>query len=135
MIVDQHQPVVEKYYGAGKMKSVVMRLLDECDHTTKNLLVEWEEERSMKRKVGFTCDEQMRGENTDSFSDKLADTHNNPPIPMFTTSGRRQPLPSGNEESPIDLREIDKILSEIAGMLGRWGLFKRFLLESLNVRG
>ncbi len=51
MIVDQHQPVVEKYYGVGKMKSVVTRLLEECDHTTKSLLVGWEEERSMKRKV------------------------------------------------------------------------------------
>lgn len=79
--------------------------------------------------------ERVHGENTDLSLDKLVDAHNNPPIPMFTASGRRQPLPSGNEESAIELREIDKILSEIAGMLGRWGLFKKFLLESLNVRG
>lgn len=112
MIVDQHQPVVEKYYGAGKMKSVVLRLLEECDSINKGLLEGWEEERSVKR--------------------KLADIHNNPPIPMFATNGRRQPLPLGNEEPVVDLRETDKILSEIAGMLGRWSLFKKFLLESLN---
>lgn len=52
MIVDQHQPVVEKYYGAGKMKSVVQRLLEECDRVVKSLIEAWEEERSMKRKVG-----------------------------------------------------------------------------------
>lgn len=51
MIVDQHQPVVEKYYGTGKMKNVVARLLDECDRVTKSLLEGWEEERAMKRKV------------------------------------------------------------------------------------
>jgi hypothetical protein len=51
MIVDQHQPVVEKYYGAGKMKSVIIRLLEECDRVTKSLLESWEEERSMKRKA------------------------------------------------------------------------------------
>lgn len=54
---------------------------------------------------------------------------------MFAASGRRQPLPSANEEPVIDMRETDKILSEIAGMLGRWSLFKRFLLESMNVGG
>lgn len=53
MIVDQHQPVVEKYYGTGKMKSVVMRLLEECDLITKGLLEDWEEERSMKRKANL----------------------------------------------------------------------------------
>lgn len=51
IIVDQHQPVVEKYYGAGKMNSVIKRLLDECDRVVKTLLDSWEEERSIKRKV------------------------------------------------------------------------------------
>ena len=51
MIVDQHQPVVEKYYGLGKMTSVLKRLLEECDKVTKTLIEGWEEERSMKRKV------------------------------------------------------------------------------------
>ena len=51
MIVDQHQPIVEKYYGAGKMASVITRLLQECDRLAKGLIEGWEEERQMKRKV------------------------------------------------------------------------------------
>jgi hypothetical protein len=51
MIVDQHQPVVEKYYGKGKMRLVVQRLLDECDRVTKTLKENWEEDRNVKRKV------------------------------------------------------------------------------------
>ena len=51
LIVDQHQPVVEKYYGSGKMSSVLERLLRESDRVVKDLLEGWEEERSMKRKV------------------------------------------------------------------------------------
>jgi len=51
MIVDQHQPVVEKYYGEGKMQLVVQRLLDECDRVTKGLRESWEEGRGIKRKV------------------------------------------------------------------------------------
>jgi hypothetical protein len=51
MIVDQHQPVVEKYYGPGKMRSVVERLLQECDRVVGGVVRAWEEERSIKRKV------------------------------------------------------------------------------------
>lgn len=51
MIVDQHQPVVEKYYGPGKMLIVVRRLLQECDRVVSSLIDQWEEERAMKRKV------------------------------------------------------------------------------------
>jgi hypothetical protein len=51
MIVDQHRPVVEKYYGKGKMASVINCLLGECDRVVKGLIEGWEEERSMKRKV------------------------------------------------------------------------------------
>jgi conserved oligomeric Golgi complex subunit 4 len=51
LIVDQHQPVVEKYYGIGKMSSVLTRLLGECDTVAKKLLEGWEEDRGMKRKV------------------------------------------------------------------------------------
>lgn len=54
MIVDQHQPVVEKYYGSGKMAGVLARLLQESDRVVKDLLEGWEEERAMKRKVRDT---------------------------------------------------------------------------------
>ena len=53
MIVDQHQPIVEKYYGSGKMASVIARLLQECDRLAKGLIEGWEEERQMKRKVSI----------------------------------------------------------------------------------
>jgi COG4 transport protein len=53
LIVDQHQPVVEKYYGPGKMSNVIARLVQECDRVVKSLLDAFEEERSMKRKVGL----------------------------------------------------------------------------------
>ena len=65
------------------------------------------------------------------FSMKLADITNNPPIPMFQSIPRKSQASS--EELAIDPREVDKILSELAGMLGRWQLFKKFLSEALKV--
>ncbi|KII88790.1 hypothetical protein PLICRDRAFT_638384 [Plicaturopsis crispa FD-325 SS-3] len=112
MIVDQHQPVVEKYYGPGKMTSVIERLLEECDRVVTKLIEGWEEERSMKR--------------------KLADTSNSSlPALSGVSPIRRQPS-TFQDEDAVDPREIDKALSELAGMAGRWALFRKFLLERLK---
>ena len=51
LIVDQHQPIVDKYYGTGKMYNVVTRLIQECDRVVKSTLDSFEEERTMQRKV------------------------------------------------------------------------------------
>lgn len=51
LIVDQHQLIVEKYYGRGKMITVVRKLVEECDRVVSRLAEGWEEERSLKRKV------------------------------------------------------------------------------------
>ncbi|KAG6833211.1 hypothetical protein H0H87_010274 [Tephrocybe sp. NHM501043] len=111
MIVDQHQPVVEKYYGPGKMRTVTKRLLSECDRVVKGIIEGWEEERAMKR--------------------KLVDITSNPPILASSTSNRRPPAILNLDEAAVDPREIDRVLSELAGMIGRWSLFRKFLLESL----
>ncbi|PPQ65096.1 hypothetical protein CVT24_003057 [Panaeolus cyanescens] len=107
MIVDQHQPVVEKYYGSGKMLSVLVRLLEECDKVTKSLKSSWEEDRGMQR--------------------KLVDIANNPPV--FTI--RRQQL-QPQDDTGLDPRDIDKVLSELAGIIGRWYLFKKYLTDNFK---
>ncbi|KAJ7489961.1 COG4 transport protein-domain-containing protein [Mycena galericulata] len=112
LIVDQHQPVVEKYYGRGKMQSVVERLLEECDRVVKGLLEGWEEERSIKRKI--------------------TDIADNPPLTIMSQNSRRQQASTAPDEDLVDPREIDKVLSEVAGMAGRWNLFKKFLSERLK---
>lgn len=130
MIVDQHQPVVEKYYGAGKMTIVVRRLLEECDRVTKGLIYSWEEDRSVKRKV---CQFKLGKVVFLLQPLKLSEISNNQPVPLYSSSGRRQPNPGQTDDPVVDPREIDRVLSEVAGMVGRWNLFKKFLSEALKV--
>ncbi|TEB36091.1 COG4-domain-containing protein [Coprinellus micaceus] len=110
MIVDQHQPVVEKYYGRGKMRLVVQRLLEEADRVTKTLRTNWEEDRSIKRKLGEIL--------------------SNPPVTLLSLNQRKAQTQA--DENAIDPREIDKVLSEVAGMIGRWNLFRKFIMEALT---
>ncbi|KAF5324851.1 hypothetical protein D9611_004444 [Ephemerocybe angulata] len=109
MIVDQHQPVVEKYYGHGKMRLVVQRLLDESDRVTKSLRGNWEEDRAIKRKIGEVL--------------------SNPPTTLLSMNQRKAQTTDDNAIDPI---EIDKVLSEVAGMIGRWNLFRKFITEALT---
>lgn len=55
-IIDQHQPVVEKYYGTGRMGTVVGRLVGESDRVVRNLVEGWEEERRVGRLVSAMWD-------------------------------------------------------------------------------
>jgi len=112
MIVDQHQPVVEKYYGTGKMSSVLERLLQESDRVTKSLIDNWVEERSMKRKILDIANPTFQTLTTPA-----------PPI-------RR--VVSAAEEDVVDAREVDKVLTEISGMGGRWGMFRKFLYDRMK---
>ncbi|OBZ75472.1 Conserved oligomeric Golgi complex subunit 4 [Grifola frondosa] len=107
MIVDQHQPVVEKYYGPGKMTSVLEHLLQESDRVVRDLIEGWEEQRSMKRKL----------------SDVIT----------TSTTGRKQGAQSTVEDDElVDPRDIDRVLTEAAGMAGRWGLFRKFMHDRLQ---
>ncbi|KAI0831802.1 COG4-domain-containing protein [Trametes gibbosa] len=108
LIVDQHQPIVEKYYGNGKMGLVLERLLHEADRVVNDLVDGWDEERTMKRKLS-------------DASSSLA-----------STSIRGNSLVDFADDETVDHREIDKVLSEAAGMGGRWGLFRKFMYDRLK---
>ena len=37
------------------------------------------------------------------------------------------------DEDIVDVKQIDKVLSELAAMSGRWNLFRKFLFDRLSV--
>jgi len=107
LIIDQHQPIIEKYYGSDKMVVVVRRLIEECDHVVTRLCEGWVEERSTKRKL------------TQIENSKFA-------------SLRTERKPSSQLDEDLDVRDVDKLLFELAGMAGRWGLFRHFVCDRLR---
>ncbi|KAG8912577.1 hypothetical protein FRC02_005936 [Tulasnella sp. 418] len=92
------------------MLLVVERLLQECDRVVANLIESWEEERDVERKLHDTA---------------------NPYFPSLVATTQRKAAYVQDDDAP-DPREIDKVLSEVAGIAGRWALFKRFLADRLR---
>ncbi|QRV99764.1 COG4 transport domain-containing protein [Ceratobasidium sp. AG-Ba] len=108
-LIDQHQPIVEKYYGSGNMHTVVARILRECDRVVTGLYDGWEEERDIPRKLTDT--------RTATFQTLVPSSRGKPNIP---------------DDSSPDPREIDRVLGELATMSGRWALFRRFIVNRIE---
>ncbi|KAF9167818.1 Golgi transport complex subunit 4 [Actinomortierella ambigua] len=51
IVIDQHQPVIEKHYGPGKMLRVIQRLQEESDNQSRKILDRFEELRNINRKI------------------------------------------------------------------------------------
>ncbi|CAG8665219.1 5938_t:CDS:10 [Ambispora leptoticha] len=116
VIIDQHHPVVETHYGAGKMIRVLERLQEECDKQSRIILNTFGDEKQLMRKVA-----DIR-------------SYNNTPRRMIITPHRtggqsRDSLsvqPRDIENMP-DTREIDAVLTELAMISQRAHLYFRFM--------
>ncbi|BGP38454.1 Golgi transport complex subunit 4 [Rhodotorula kratochvilovae] len=129
LIISQHQPVVEKYYGDGKMLSVAGSLMAETDKLGVRVLANWEDERRIRRRVA-----EARAHRFAAPADTLARKPLPPKpgsSPMMQQGAFDAPQGQG-ADGEIDPRETDAVLTELTMMSGRWELLRRFLYGSLK---
>ncbi|GAA6059731.1 hypothetical protein JCM10212_000259 [Sporobolomyces blumeae] len=146
LIISQHQPVVEKYYGAGKMLSVAASLMLETDRLGLRVVANWEQERKIPRRVAEVRDVRFAGPaalkkiqvSTSSGAGGggggSGGTKQNTTSPMLGQGGFDPPpsVAAAHEANPIDAKETDAVLTELNMMSGRWQLLRRFLYGSLR---
>lgn len=157
LILSQHQPVVEKYYGEGKMVSVAGSLMSETDRLGLKVVANWEEERRVRRRVNEVKQHRFAGVGVlrKAAAAAAAQAQGNggagQPLNRSTSPLAGQPgfdgsasvgslsvggAQGGNQagEGEISPRETDAVLGELTMMSGRWQLLRRFLYGSLLVR-
>ncbi|KAK5169110.1 Golgi transport complex subunit 4 [Saxophila tyrrhenica] len=121
-IVDGHEPLVERHYGAGSMTRVIERIQAEADVQGGIILDTWAEEGRVARKL---TDVKSYPFNflVQSFlpSSKPSALGNTPRSGSPAPGGRR------SEDDAVDMKEVDALLNESAVMLGRWTLYNRFI--------
>ena len=66
-IIDIHQPLVETYYGPGRLMSVVSFLQKECDTQVKLIIMEFNKHRQVHKKIS-QISEIAKLSNSSSFS-------------------------------------------------------------------
>ena len=130
-IVDGHERLVDSHYGIGMMVKVIQRLQTEADIQGGIILDTWKDERSIDRKL------------TDiksyAFSFLVQSFLS---VPKGSSNSYRSESPSKrenvnrreSEDSSVDMKAVDGLLSEVAIMLGRWSLYSRFIASKSQVR-
>ncbi len=123
-IVDGHEPLVERHYGAGSMTKVIERIQVEADVQGGIILDTWAEEGRVARKL---TDVKSYPFNflVQSFL-PYAKPSNQTPRSGSPAPHRR------SEDETVDMKEIDALLNESALMLGRWSLYTRFVASKTS---
>ncbi|SPO47330.1 related to conserved oligomeric Golgi complex component 4 [Moesziomyces antarcticus] len=129
MLIDMHQPVVDRHYGAGNFSHGVMPgLQDECDRLGHRIMDSWRQDRNVRRRL----DEVQAYRFTSAAMD--AKTQHSTFKASFGAPARTASPAAGStanssfdEPAGPDGREVDRILTELAAMSSRWGLYRRFL--------
>ncbi|MCJ1461402.1 Golgi transport complex subunit 4 [Mycoblastus sanguinarius] len=132
-IVEHHGGLVERHYGAGRMVRVIERLQLEADVQGGIVLDTWSEERNIDRKLtdirsyAFTF-------LVKSFLPAQPARSVTPRADSPAKRGMITEIQSCEDEG-VDMKEVDRFLSEIALMLGRWSLYSSFIATKCKVRG
>lgn len=103
-VVDVHQPLIETYYGPGRLLSAITILQKECDIQMKRVLLEFNKIRQVEKKISQIT-ELMRMSSTSSFS-KL---------------------------EKIDPKDLDILIAEITMMHSRAELYIKFIRRKITV--
>lgn len=140
LIISQHQPIVEKYYGPGQMRSVARSLVVETDRLGLRVVSNWEDERRVRTRTLEVTQHRFQGKaglKKVQAALTSASTAGNNRSPMLNQGGFDS-FPNNQQQQPvethqIDPKETDAILTELNMMSGRWQLLRRFLYASLIV--
>lgn len=134
MLIDMHQPVVDRHYGVGNFEQGVMHgLQEECDRLGHRIMDSWREERNVRRRLDEVQAYRFTG------AVVASKTQQSTFKASFGVPGRTASPAAGStanssfdEPSGPDGREIDRILTELAAMSSRWDLYRRFLRSRLS---
>lgn len=103
-VIDTQQPLIETYYGPGRLLSAILVLQKECDVQMKRVLLEWTKTRQINKKIQVIND-LNRMSSTSSFG-KL---------------------------DKIDPKDLDKLIGEITLMHFRTELYIKFIQRKVMV--
>ncbi|KAF2904327.1 hypothetical protein ILUMI_01855 [Ignelater luminosus] len=97
-IIDIHQPLVETYYGPGRLLSAVSLLQKECDKQVKRIIIEFNKHRQVNKKIN-----------------------------QITEIGKMSNSSSFSKIEKFDPKEVDILIQEITIMHVRVELYIKFI--------
>ncbi|XP_071448516.1 conserved oligomeric Golgi complex subunit 4 [Hetaerina americana] len=122
-LIEIHQPLVETYYGPGRMLAVIKHLQEECDRQSYQLFLEFNRQRNMSQWLK-TVRDALRIASTAPSSLTSSASTSSLTRRVEGDGGLGSSVP---QQSRPDPRELDVLLGEMAIMHARAGLYIRFI--------
>lgn len=108
LIISQHQPVVEKYYGPSNMLPVAVKLQHEGDQQGVAVLAQWVEERKLNKKLS----------EANAYRFQLFSALTNPESGSLSPTQQHQPHLAqqglGAAASQLNMRALNASLRQVA---------------------
>ena len=105
--VEIHQPLIETYYGPGRLTSILNFLQDECDKQSLRIFNEFRKSRNVKEKLDKVKD-SIYGSGGLSNAASMTGSFN-------------------NSDSKLEARELDHVLEEMALLQARSEMYFKFV--------
>lgn len=118
-IVNSHSGLVRQHYGASQVVKVIEKLQAEADVQGGIILDAWADDRSVDRMI--------------------SDIRSYPFLFLVQSiltrrQGQGVKVETETDQTSIDMKMIDKLLSEMTAMLQQWSLYSRFIARQSQVR-
>lgn len=113
-VIEVNQPLLETYYGFGRLGKVISLLQHECDIEVRKLVMEFKNNRQIPRRV-TQINEYNKGTSGASNA----------------TGHYRKP--SGSSMDKLSAKDIDVLINEVTTMHSRAELYIRFVKRRFNV--
>lgn len=122
-VVEVNQPIIETFYGYGKLIQMFVILQNECDLEVKELIKEFQRNRFIEKRIGKIND-YIKSSNQTNASSSASSTMGH----FRKSSGG-----GGSSMDKLNPKDIDALIGEITVMHSRAELYTRFMKRKVLV--
>lgn len=122
-VIEVNQPIIETFYGHGRLAQMVVALQHECDDEIKKLLNEFHKNRHIHHRIS-QINEQLKTGGGNQLSSSSGSTG--------SSMGHFR-KPSGGSVDKLNPKDIDNLIGEITVMHSRAELYVKSMRRRVMV--
>ncbi|XP_034281558.1 conserved oligomeric Golgi complex subunit 4 isoform X2 [Pantherophis guttatus] len=137
-IVETHQPIVETYYGPGRLYALIKHLQAECDQQVEKVVEKFIQQRDYRRQLHAGLCRDKKGGRGFLLPRHLTACRALPfpeldlPLPALSFQHVQSSAMRSVAGEKIEPRELDPILTEVTLMNARSELYLRFIRRRIT---
>lgn len=126
-VIEVNQPIIETFYGRGRLAQMVVALQHECDDEIKKLLNEFQKNRHIHHRIS-QINEQLKAGGGGGGGSQMSSSAGS----SGSSMGHFR-KPSGGSVDKLNPKDIDNLIGEITVMHSRAELYVKFMRRRVMV--